>query len=82
MIHIVWMLVTGFVIGLVARAVMPGADHLGFLGTSLLGIGGSFVGGGLARALNRPAPGTAFHPAGLLGSIVGAIILLYLVRLG
>jgi uncharacterized membrane protein YeaQ/YmgE (transglycosylase-associated protein family) len=82
MIHLVWMLVTGFVIGLVARAVAPGADHMGVLATSLLGIGGSFIGGGLARLVNRPAPGAAFHPAGLLGSIVGAIILLYLARLG
>jgi uncharacterized membrane protein YeaQ/YmgE (transglycosylase-associated protein family) len=82
MIHLVWMLVTGFVIGLVARAIMPGADHIGVLGTSLLGIGGSFVGGGLARLVNRPAAGTAFHPAGLVGSIVGAVILLYLARLG
>jgi uncharacterized membrane protein YeaQ/YmgE (transglycosylase-associated protein family) len=76
--HLIWMLVTGFVVGLLARAVMPGADHMGVLATSVLGIGGSFVGGGLARLLNRPEPGSAFHPAGMLGSIIGAVVLLYL----
>jgi uncharacterized membrane protein YeaQ/YmgE (transglycosylase-associated protein family) len=78
--HIIWMLVTGFVVGLLARAVMPGADHMGFLATSLLGIAGSFVGGLLGRLVHRPAPGTPFHPAGMLGSIIGAVILLYFVH--
>ncbi len=81
MFHLLWMLVTGFVVGLIARAIMPGADHMGLLATSLLGIAGSFVGGLLARLVNRPEPGAAFHAAGLFGSIVGALILLYLGRL-
>ena len=81
MIHIIWMLVTGFVIGLLARALMPGANHMGLLPTALLGIAGSFVGGFIGRLVHRPDPGSAFHPAGFIGSIVGALILLYLVHL-
>ena len=80
MLHVIWMLVTGFVIGLLARALMPGADHMGILATSVLGIAGSFVGGALAHIVKRPDPDSSFHPAGILGSIVGAMILLYVVH--
>jgi uncharacterized membrane protein YeaQ/YmgE (transglycosylase-associated protein family) len=45
MLHIIWSIIVGFFIGLIARAIMPGAEHLGFLATSLVGIGGSIVGG-------------------------------------
>jgi len=78
--HLIWMLITGFVVGLLARAVMPGANHMGLLATSLLGIAGSFVGGLLGRLVHRPAPGTPCHAAGMLGSILGAVILLYFVH--
>ena len=49
MLHIIWSIIIGFIIGLIARAIMPGAQHLGFIMTTLLGIGGSIVGG-----LDRP----------------------------
>ena len=39
MLHIIWYIIVGFIVGLVARAVMPGAQHLGFIMTTLLGIG-------------------------------------------
>jgi uncharacterized membrane protein YeaQ/YmgE (transglycosylase-associated protein family) len=45
MLHIIWSIIIGFVIGLIARAIMPGAQHLGFVATTLLGVGGSIVGG-------------------------------------
>ena len=77
MLHVLWSIVVGFVVGLVARAVMPGGDHMGFLATSLLGIGGSLVGGLLGRLLHKPEPGAKFHPAGFFLSIVGALILLF-----
>ena len=44
MIHILWSVIVGFVVGLIARAIMPGVQHMGFIATTLLGIGGSFVG--------------------------------------
>lgn len=57
---------------------MPGAQHLGLIVTTLIGIGGSIVGGLLGRLFSRPAPGTPFHPAGIIMSIIGAMILLFL----
>ena len=60
------------------RAIMPGAQHLGFIMTTLLGIAGSIVGGLIGRLFSKPEPGSAFHPAGLIMSIIGAIILLFI----
>jgi uncharacterized membrane protein YeaQ/YmgE (transglycosylase-associated protein family) len=76
MLHIIWSIIVGFIVGLIARAIMPGVQHLGFIATTLVGIGGSIVGGLIARIFSRPAPGSAFHPAGFILSIIGAIILL------
>jgi uncharacterized membrane protein YeaQ/YmgE (transglycosylase-associated protein family) len=45
MLHIIWYIIVGFIIGLIARALMPGAQHLGLILTTLLGIGGSIIGG-------------------------------------
>ena len=77
MIHIIWSILVGFVVGLVARALLPGAQHLGFLATAALGIVGSFVGGLLGMVISRPAPGAKFHPAGFFLSVITAMILLY-----
>ncbi len=78
MLHIVWSIIVGFVVGLIARAVVPGAQHMGFIATVVLGIVGSLVGGLLARLFSKPREGATFHPAGFLLSIVGAIVLLLL----
>jgi uncharacterized membrane protein YeaQ/YmgE (transglycosylase-associated protein family) len=78
MLHIIWSIIVGFIIGLIARAVMPGVQHLGFIATTLLGIGGSIVGGLIARVFSKPEPGTSFHTAGLIMSIIGALILLFI----
>jgi len=76
MLHIIWSIIVGFIVGLIARAVVPGAQHMGFLATAVLGIVGSLVGGLLGRLISKPREGAPFHPAGLLLSIVGAIVLL------
>jgi len=76
MLHIIWSIIVGFVIGLIARAVVPGAQHMGFFATAILGILGSLVGGLLGRLISKPKEGSAFHPAGFFMSIVGAIVLL------
>ncbi|HEU0209751.1 MAG TPA: GlsB/YeaQ/YmgE family stress response membrane protein [Candidatus Udaeobacter sp.] len=78
MLHIIWYIIVGFIVGLIARAIMPGAQHLGFIMTTLLGIVGSIVGGLIGRLFSKPAPGSAFHPAGLIMSIIGAIIVLFI----
>ncbi len=79
MIHILWSIIVGFVVGLIAAAIMH--THLGFIGTTLLGIAGSIVGGLIARLFSRPPEGSKFHPAGFILSIIGAIVLVFLVRL-
>ncbi len=81
MLHIVWSILVGFAAGLCARAVLPGAQHMGFVATTVLGIVGSVVGGFIGRAIRRPLPGAKFHPAGFFMSIVGAIVLLLAIRL-
>jgi uncharacterized membrane protein YeaQ/YmgE (transglycosylase-associated protein family) len=76
MLHIIWSIIVGFIVGLIARAVVPGAQHMGFLATSVLGIVGSLAGGLLGRLVSKPREGATFHPAGFILSIVGAIVLL------
>ena len=78
MLHIIWYIIVGFIVGLIARSIMPGAQHLGFIMTTLLGIGGSILGGLIGRLFSKPEPGSAFHPAGFIMSIIGAIILLFI----
>lgn len=78
MLHIIWSIIIGFIIGLIARAIMPGVQHLGFIMTTLLGIGGSIVGGLLGRLFSKPAPGSSFHPAGFIMSVICAAALLFL----
>ena len=78
MLHFIWYIIVGFIIGLIARAIMPGAQHLGFIMTTVLGIAGSVVGGLIGRLFSKPEPGSSFHPAGIIMSIICAIILLFL----
>jgi uncharacterized membrane protein YeaQ/YmgE (transglycosylase-associated protein family) len=67
----------GFIVGVIAKLLMPGRDPGGFIITILLGIGGSFVAGYLGRALGWYHDG---QPVGFLASVVGAIIILALYR--
>ena len=71
------MFIVGVVIGAIARFIMPGVHDIGLLMTGVLGIAGSFVGGFIARLFSKPADGALVHPAGLILSVVGAVILLY-----
>jgi uncharacterized membrane protein YeaQ/YmgE (transglycosylase-associated protein family) len=80
MIHLIWSIIVGFIVGLIARALLPGADHMGFLMTTVVGIVGSIVGGFIGGLIKRPADGSLFHPAGLIMSIIGAVVLLLVLR--
>ena len=79
--HYVWMFIVGIVVGALARFVMPGADHMSMLMTGVLGIVGSFVGGFIVRLFSKnaaaPADAAKIQPAGILMSIVGAVIVLF-----
>ncbi|MEP6702506.1 MAG: GlsB/YeaQ/YmgE family stress response membrane protein [Betaproteobacteria bacterium] len=80
MFHILWMIIIGFICGLIARMLL-GFDAMGFWLTAGLGIVGSFVGGMISRIFSKPADGSMFHPAGILLSILGAIIVLYVAKM-
>jgi len=73
---IVWMALVGLVVGLIARAVMPGTQQLGLILTAVLGIAGSFAAGFAGQAIGIYRAG---QNAGFIGSVVGAIVLLYIV---
>lgn len=78
---IIWMLIVGLIAGFLARAIVPGDDSMGIGATLLLGIVGSYVGGFLANALFVEGDQDDFGPAGIIGSILGAIAVLLVVRL-
>ncbi len=80
MFHIVWSIIVGFFIGLIARAVLPGTDQMGFIATTGVGIVGSVIGGFVGRLIKTPEPGSKFHAAGFFMSIVGAVVLLLALR--
>ena len=74
---IVLLLGVGLVVGAIARLIVPGRNPIGLLGTWLLGIAGSFVGGFLGYVIfGADADDGVVQTAGLLGSVVGAVILL------
>lgn len=76
--NIIIMIIVGFVVGLITRAIMPGDQNMGYIMTTILGIIGSVVAGFLGQQLGWYAPG---EPAGRIGSVVGAIIVLFVVGL-
>jgi uncharacterized membrane protein YeaQ/YmgE (transglycosylase-associated protein family) len=71
---IAW-IVFGFIVGLIARAVVPGKQSMGFVLTTVLGVAGSLIGGLVASALSG-GRATGFHASGFIGSLIGAVILL------
>lgn len=74
---ILWALIVGLVAGLLARAVVPGDDSMGMVGTIVLGLVGSLIGGFLGYVLfGRDLADGAFQTAGLIGSFLGAILAL------
>jgi uncharacterized membrane protein YeaQ/YmgE (transglycosylase-associated protein family) len=74
---IIGTIIIGLLVGIVAKLLMPGKDPGGFIITILLGIAGSFVATWLGSALGFYAPG---EPAGFIGAVIGAILLLLLYR--
>ena len=78
MLHLIWMFIIGIIIGAIARWIFPGGAHMGIIATGILGIIGSFVGGYIARLFNKPPEGAPVHPAGVIMSVVGAVIVLFI----
>ena len=74
---ILWTIVVGLIVGALAKLIMPGKDPGGIIVTILIGIAGSFVGTYLGRLLGF---GTSYS-AGIIMSILGALLLLFIYRL-
>ena len=79
---IIVLIIIGFIAGAIARLLVPGRDPIGVFGTILLGIIGSFVGGFLQNLVEYHTLSVhSFHTTGIVGSIIGAIVLLLILRL-
>ena len=76
--EIVWTLLIGLLVGIVAKALMPGRDPGGFIITALIGVAGAFIASAIGRAMGWYAQG---EPAGFLAAVGGAVILLALYRM-
>jgi uncharacterized membrane protein YeaQ/YmgE (transglycosylase-associated protein family) len=78
---IVAWIVLGLIAGAVARVLVPGPDPIGILGTIVLGIVGSFIGGFLGYVLfGKDLSEGALQPSGIIGSIIGAVLALVIYR--
>lgn len=75
---LIWTIIIGFIVGLIARALTPGKDPAGFIVTTLIGIAGSLLATFLGRALGWYQVGQS---AGFIAALIGAIILLVLYRM-
>ncbi len=76
--HLIWTIVIGFIVGVVAKLLTPGKDPGGFFITAALGIVGSLAATYLGQALGLYGAGQS---AGFIGAVIGAIVLLLVYRL-
>jgi len=78
MLHMILHAIFGLIIGLVARAVMPGHQHMGLIMTMILGLIGAWLGGLIGRMTGMYKEG---HPAGFFMALIGAILVLFVYSL-
>ena len=79
MFQVIWWIILGLIVGALARLILPGRDPMGWFATILLGIAGSLL-GGFIGGLVWGANDGRFHPGGILLSLLGAILLLFIWR--
>ncbi|WP_342743367.1 GlsB/YeaQ/YmgE family stress response membrane protein [Mycobacterium rhizamassiliense] len=82
MVHIVWLIVLGLVVGLIARLIVPGKQPMGWVATAVLGIVGSYVGGTVGSVVFPPHKFDIHPPIqhSFLGALVGAVLLLLIYK--
>jgi len=78
MMHMILHAIFGLIIGLLARAIMPGGQRMGLILTMILGIVGAWLGGVIGRMTGMYREG---HPAGFFMALVGALIVLFVYSL-
>lgn len=76
--HWIYIILIGLVVGLLARFLKPGNDRMGLIMTVLLGIAGALLAGWIGQRMHWYQPG---QPAGFIGAILGAILILIVVGL-
>jgi uncharacterized membrane protein YeaQ/YmgE (transglycosylase-associated protein family) len=76
MLHLIWYIIVGFLAGCVAKALLH--THLSITWTVVLGIVGSIIGGAVTHLFYPPSAGGRFHLGGIIVSILGAILVLFL----
>lgn len=79
MIGVLGWIVFGFFAGLAGRALLPGRQRLGFIATTLLGMGGAFLGGWLGALLFRGSF-REVEPSGFIGAVIGSMVILLVAR--
>lgn len=72
---LLWTVIIGFLVGLIARVVMPGRQIMGIIMTTLLGVGGALLAGYAGQLLGYYKVG---EPVGFIASVVGALVILFL----
>jgi uncharacterized membrane protein YeaQ/YmgE (transglycosylase-associated protein family) len=82
-LHIIWIIILGLIVGAIARLIVPGKHNLGLILTAVLGIVGAYVGGTLGSLVFPPHQFDITPPIkhSFLGALVGAVILLWVVSL-
>lgn len=75
---IIWTILIGFVVGLLARFLKPGRDKMGIIWTTLVGIAGAVIAKYIGQAVGWYGPE---EPAGFIASILGAILLLFVFQM-
>jgi uncharacterized membrane protein YeaQ/YmgE (transglycosylase-associated protein family) len=77
-LHIIWMIILGLIVGALARLLVPGRQPMGWIATAVLGIVGAYIGGTLGSVVFPPHHFTITPPIkhSFLGALVGAVILL------
>lgn len=78
MLNIIGWIVIGFLAGLLARFFYPGAVEMGWIMTTLLGVGGSFVGGFIGGMFTKEKDMLKPSPAGFIMSVIGAMVLIFI----
>jgi uncharacterized membrane protein YeaQ/YmgE (transglycosylase-associated protein family) len=76
MLHLLWYIIVGLIAGLVAKSVMH--LHMTLFWTTVLGLIGSLLGGFITHLFDRPKPEANYHPAGIIVSILCALLVLWL----
>ena len=81
-LHIIWLIILGLIVGLIARLIVPGRQPMGWIATAVLGIVGAYVGGTLGSVVFPPHHFTITPPIkhSFLGALVGAVILLLIYK--